>query len=72
MMQRQYLVMILLALIVRAQAPISLDFNAFDASYSQDQKLRLSFRCTGGSGAYTFEFRNIPAEWKVSGNTITI
>ena len=57
-----YITLLLNALILGAQsAPISLDFNSFDASYSQDQKLRLSFRCTGGSGVYTFGFRNIPA-----------
>ena len=73
MMKGQYLVILLVIYVLGTQAaPISLDFNAFDASYSQDQKLRLSFRCTGGSGVYSFEFRNIPAEWKVSGNTITI
>lgn len=73
MVKRVFLIIALLALHFHAQpAPIALDFNGFEAAYSQDQKLKLTFRCTGGSGSYSFDFKNVPAEWRISGNTITI
>lgn len=64
-------IMVILCLGAEA-APISVDFSAFEATFSQDQRLRLTLKCTGGSGVFQFEFKNIPSDWKTVGNSIII
>lgn len=64
-------VMVMLYIGAKA-APISVDFSAFEATFSQDQRLKLTLKCTGGSGVFQFEFKNIPSDWKTVGNSIII
>lgn len=71
-MRLAVLIVMIMLYMETGAAPISVDFSGFDAVFSQNQRLKISFRCTGGSGVYQFGFKNIPSDWKTVDNSIII
>jgi len=51
-MKKTSLIVLIFALCMLIHAePISIDFNGFEASFSQNQGLILTLKCLGGKGA---------------------